>query len=59
MCIRDRYKDLTGFPLKDWRPVEDKEIEQTSEDASNSYNEEDANINEPDQIDVYKRQSSG
>ncbi len=31
--------------------VEDKEIEQTSEDASNSYNEEDANINEPDQIE--------
>lgn len=47
----EQYKDLTGFPLKDWRPVEDKEIEQTSEDASNSYNEEDANINEPDQIE--------
>lgn len=37
--------------MKDWRPVEDKEIEQTSEDASNSYNEENANINEPDQIE--------
>ena len=42
----ERYKDLTGFPLKDWRPVEEKEMEQTSEADSSSNNEEDTNNNE-------------
>jgi hypothetical protein len=42
----EQYKDLTGFPLKDWRPIEEKEMEQTSEADSSSNNEEDTNNNE-------------
>lgn len=42
----EQYKDLTDFPLKDWRPVDDTEMEQSSEADSSSNNKEDTNINE-------------
>lgn len=45
----EQYKDLTNFPLNDWRPVQNKDLEETSEGDSNSRNEEKAYNNEPNQ----------
>lgn len=42
----EQYKDLTDFQLKDWRPVQDCNMEQMPEVDSSSNNKEDTNINE-------------
>ena len=44
----EQYKDLTDYPLNNWRPVQDKDLEETSECDSNSRNEENTYNNEPD-----------
>lgn len=45
----EQYKDLTNFPLNDWRLVQNKDLEEISEGDSNSRNEEKAYNNEPNQ----------
>lgn len=44
----EQYKDLTDFPLNDWRPVQDSNVEQTPEIDSSS-DKEDTNNYEPAQ----------
>ncbi len=44
----EQYKDLTDYPLNNWRTVQDKDLEETSECDSNSRNEENTYNNEPD-----------
>ena len=45
----EQYKDLTNFPLNDWRLVQNKNLEETPGGDSNSRNEEKACNNEPNQ----------
>jgi len=45
----DQHKNLTDYPLNDWRSVQDKDLEQTVYVESGSNNEADTNIIEPDQ----------
>lgn len=43
----EQYKDLTEYPINDWRPVRDQELEQTPEVDSNFDVEGDTNNIEP------------
>ena len=45
----DQHKNLTDYPLNDWRSVQDKDLEQTAYVESGSNNEANTNIIEPDQ----------
>jgi len=45
----EQYKDLTDYPLNEWRPVQDKDLGQEPEVDSCSNNEDDTNNYESDQ----------